>query len=464
MDFKIKKFKNGSAMIFLIIIVALFSVLMLPVLENVIAQISALRSAIDREEALQIAEAGINYYQWHLAHFPTDYQDGTGQPGPYVHDYIDKDTQEIIGQFSLVITPPSTGSTITTVESTGWTNDNPVFTRKITAKFGIPSLSKYAFLSNDVIWIGSAEAISGQMHSNNGIRFDGYGNAPIQSAKTTYTCPSSQGSPCPTLKDGIWGVASQEVKNFWSFPVPAVDFSTLTTDLATLKSAASTPDGIYLPPSGSSGYSLVFNSNGTVSVYKITSLRSTPTCQDVNGNYRSEDTDYNRRTLQYTKNLPANGIIYIEDKVWVEGTVHGRVTVAAAKLPYNPSTAPSIYIPKNVIYSTKDGSDVLGLIAQRDIIVSYYASTNLEVDAALLSQNGSAQFFYCNGNTKDSIAIYGAIMSYGQWTWSWVNGYGTIISGYRQTSSNYDSNLLYGPPPSFPLSTSDYQLLNWTSE
>src|SRR3989344_7500956 len=45
----------------------------------------------NNELAFHVAEAGINYYRWHLAHAPTDYQDGTGGTGPYVHDYKDKD-------------------------------------------------------------------------------------------------------------------------------------------------------------------------------------------------------------------------------------------------------------------------------------------------------------------------------------------------------------------------------------
>ena len=44
--------------------------------------------------AVQIAEAGANYYRWHLAHALEDYADGTGQTGcnpcgPYLHPYYD---------------------------------------------------------------------------------------------------------------------------------------------------------------------------------------------------------------------------------------------------------------------------------------------------------------------------------------------------------------------------------------
>jgi hypothetical protein len=457
-----QKKQKGALLLYLIIIIAVFIMVMFPVVVIFTGKIQLLRSSIEREEAIQIAEAGINYYQWHLAHFPNDYKDGTNTPGPYVHDYIDFDTQKNIGKFSLIITPPLAGSTVTTIQSTGWTNDNPGITRTITAKFGIASLAKYAFLSNDIIWIGGSETVNGQLQSNNGVRFDGVGNAPIQSAKSTYTCPSNQGSPCPATKNGVWGSAPQYVKNFWQFPVPAVDFSSITSNLASMKSSAESA-GIYLPPSNAQGYSLVFNSNGTVSVYKVTGLLYNPTGWDTSGKAHNEYIDYNKRTLQFTSAMPISGIIYIEDKTWVEGTINGRVTVVAAKLPYNSSTAPTIYIPNNIIYAAKDGSSVLGLIAQKDIVVTYHAPNNIEIDAAIISQNGAVQFFYYSGNIKNSITIFGAIMTFSQWTWTWVNSSNINISGYSNTYNNYDSNLLYAPPPSFPLSSSGYQLLNWTS-
>jgi len=454
--------QEGMMLLYMIILIFLFFILILPITNIVSQKMQILRAAVSKEQSLQIAEAGINYYQWYLAHFPNDYQDGTGHAGPYIHDYIDFDTQNNIGKFSLNIIPPLTGSTIVTIISTGWTNNNPTSTRTITAKYGIPSIAKYAFLSNDIIWIGSNETVSGQFQSNNGVRFDGISNAPIQSAKSTYVCPSSQGSPCPVTKNGVWGSAPQYVQNFWQFPVPAIDFSSLTSNLATMKNSAQS-GGIYLPPSNKQGYSLVFNNTGTVTVYKVTSLLSNPTGWDTNGVAHNERVDYNNRTLQFTQAIPANGIIYVEDKTWVEGIVKGRVTVAAALLPYNPSTAPTIYIPKNITYLSKDGTNVLGLIAQKDLVVTYNAPNNLEIDAALISQNGGTQFFYYPNNIKNSITIFGAIMTFSQWTWTWVNGSNNVVSGYRNTYSNYDSNLLYSPPPFFPFSSSEYQLLSWTS-
>jgi hypothetical protein len=464
---KIKQ--SGAALIYLIVFIAVFTIIMLPVIDNFAAKINLLRLTIVREQAFQIAEAGTNYYQWHLIKFSGDYQDGTGGAGPYVHNYVDFDTQKTIGQFSLTITPPVLGSTIVKIQSTGWTNDNPGIKRTVTATYGIPSLAQYSLLANDGIAVYyTDEVFSGKIHSNNGIRFDATGNSSIQSAKATYTCMSWQGDGCPTVKNGVWGSASPAVQALWQFPAPAVDFSALTSNLASMKGAAQS-GGIYLPPSNKQGYSLVFNNNGTVSVYVVKKTHSDPNADDGYYVSRSEDTDYNQiiapsLPIQSTYTIPSNGIIYVEDNVWVEGTVRGRVTIAAAILP-QPAHPPIIFIPDNIVYKTKDGSDVLGLLAQGDIVLSKRAPNNLEIDAAMISQTGLIEVFN-TGDIKGNLTIYGSVMTFGYWfdNFVWTNGYtNNVTSGYGTTTDNYDANLLYAPPPYFPFSSSGYQLLKWTS-
>lgn len=460
--------EQGSILMYEVVVIFVFSVALLGLLSVAVMQLKVLRSTVAREQAFQIAEAGVNYYQWRLAHFPTDYADGSGQTGcnpcgPYIRDYLDTNTNTVIGKYSLLITPPVTGSTIVTIESTGWFLENPNIRRKVTVRYGIPSLATYAFLTNSDVWIGGSETVNGELRANGGVRFDGSGNAPITSAKATYTCPSWSGSPpCPTVKNGVWGSANQQTQNFWQYPVPNYDFNNITSDLASIKSSAQS-GGLYLPPSNVQGYSLVFNSDSTVSVYKVNSLRSHATGWDVNNVAHNENLDYNNRALQFTQALPGNGLIFVEDKTWVEGVVNGRALVTAAKLPYNVNTAPSILIPNNITYLAQDGSHALGLLAQKDILITYYAPATLNIHAAMIAQNGSAQRYYFPGNIKTSITLFGSLASFGAWTWSWVNGSGTVISGYQNTTTSYDTGLIYAPPPGFPLAGNGYTQISWSA-
>ena len=123
-------------MILVLLLITIVSLILIPFFNVIAKELDVAQTRIDKEEALQIAEAGANYYQWHLALFPTDYEDGTGTSGPYVHAFTDLTTQQVIGYYSLTITPPAVGATVVTIQSTGWTTDTPAVTRTVTAKYG----------------------------------------------------------------------------------------------------------------------------------------------------------------------------------------------------------------------------------------------------------------------------------------------------------------------------------------
>ncbi|MEK7465739.1 MAG: hypothetical protein AAB631_03105, partial [Patescibacteria group bacterium] len=122
--------------------------------------------------AFNVAEAGIEYYRWHLAHAPLDYQDGTGTAGPYVHDYYDK-SGSLIGTFTLDITPPPVGSRVVKIRSTGKLLTDTSIEKIIEVRLGVPSLAKYAVAMNDNVRFGAGTEVFGPIHSNKGIRFDG---------------------------------------------------------------------------------------------------------------------------------------------------------------------------------------------------------------------------------------------------------------------------------------------------
>ncbi len=443
---------QGSILLFAIVFgFVSFTVIVVAVSSYAISENRASVKKHNREMAFQIAEAGANYYRWHLAHNKNDFQDGTGQPGPYVHAYEDKDGN-IIGHYSLSITAPNTGSTVVTVESTGWLDAQPESKRTIRVRLGFPALTDYALLTAGDIWIGDSEVTHGKLHANGGVRYDGTGDAQITSAVPTYICKSHHG--CGNqLKPGIWGDGSPT--NLWSFPVPSKSFAAVTAKLADVKAAAVPPNGIYLPSSGKQGWRVSFQSNGTVQTSKV----NTTNCysgKDVGSNQFSTfciDAKTYGTVSTTAMSATSSFFIYSEDNTWVDGTVRGRVTVGVA-------TGKSIIINGNIVYSTKDGSDVLGLMAEQHVLIPYNSPNNLEVDAALLAQNGSAKRYFYSGNKKDNLTIYGSIISNGIWTWSWSSGGGSIVSGYINTNSTYDANLTYGPPPAFPVG-SEYNLISW---
>lgn len=427
-------------------------------------------------EALQIAEAGIDYYKWHLAHDEEDFKNGKdwccnndpsstpdscgGACGPYREAYKDYEGNEI-GEFVLRITPPSVGSTIMQVESAGKTSADNTVSRTIVAKLGKRSLATYSFLSNSPIWIGEEESTSGPLHSNGGIRFDGSGDAEITSAVESYDGSSANHGFSGT-KPGIWGSADPDVTKYWSFPEPNIDFDLFTVDMAKMKAQAQAGEK-YLAPSNKNGYKIIFQSNGTYRLYIVDSTNPPVKYINDSGGRTQGYESPNKVTLLGTFNMPQNGIIFVEDNVWVEGSVNGRVTLAASRFSQNSDEYARITINDDLIYVARDGSNVLGLVAEGDVLVPRHAPEYLTIDAVMLSQKGHVYAReYVSSAVKQEIEVYGGIISDLFWTWSYVSG-SHHVDGYNTTVTIYDNHLTYSPPPFFP-TEENFEIISWSEK
>ncbi|MEK7160395.1 MAG: hypothetical protein AAB724_00045, partial [Patescibacteria group bacterium] len=303
-------------------------------------QLTQSKQKVASYKALNIAEAGVNYARWHLAHAPTNF-DFSG-----TYDYKDPEGA-IIGQYALQITPPGECSGITQIESIGWTSDFPSIKRTVLIKFGRPSLAQYSFLTDSDVWFGDNEELQGPFHSNGGIRMDGQQNSISTSATSTYLCQPTHGCSPVQNKPGIWGTGNGNDDGLWEFPVPAIDFNALTLDMAQLKSAAQN-GGYYFGPSGAFGYHVVFKNNGTFDLFNVTKLKSSVYGCDTDGACRWEQNDIDKETLLQnyvlaTGECNAQNLIFLEDgKVWVNGNAKEKATVVAARFPDNPTTNASI--------------------------------------------------------------------------------------------------------------------------
>lgn len=434
-----------------------------------------------KEQALQIAEAGIDYYRWHLAHAPTDYKDGTATTtnGPFIHDFKDKDGN-VIGQFSLIITPPPTGSTLIKIKSTGTVVEAPSVQRTVQVSLAIPSFAKYAVVANDIMRFGAGTEIFGPVHSNNGIRFDGIAHNLVTSAKTKYIDTDQNSS---WYQFGVYtGVSPTELNQdstppttvptrpdvFMAgrqFPVALVDFAGITTNLAQIKADAISA-GRYFAASGAQGYHIILKTNDTFDIYRVNSLRAAPnSCSNSQGQTNWGTWSINTQTFLANYAIPANGLIFVEDHAWVDGQVNSaRVTIAAGRFPDSSSTWRDITVNANLTYTNYDGQDAVALIAQGNINTGLYDADTMRIDGALMAQNGRiGRFYYRSGSsycgdnaTQTSLTLYGMLATNVRYGFAYTDG-----TGYATRNIIYDSNLLYAPPPSFPLTSNQYSILSW---
>jgi hypothetical protein len=397
-----------------------------------------------------------------------------------VYTFEDKNGTAI-GTYALTITPPAVGSTLVTITSKGTIYVDPDAGRTIVVQLAIPSLAKYAVVANDTMRFGLGTEIFGPLHANGGIRFDGTAWNKVTSALAEYDDPDHSGNTEFGVHTHVVGGTTNDTfqaseappqtppirtdvfKAGREFPVPAVDFTGIISDLATIKTQA-TATGNYFAASGAQGYLFVLKTDDTYDVYKVQTLTTVPSSQCKNDLTETGWGTWSVQTKTFLGNhaFPANGLIFAEDNVWVEGTIDGaRLTIAAAKFPDTASQRKSITINNDVLYTHKDGTDALALIAQNNINIGMVSDTDIEIDAALVAQNGRVGRFYYNSscfpyNIRSSATLFGMIATNKRYGFAFTNG-----SGYTTRTIIYDASLLYSPPPNFPLAADNYQIISW---
>jgi hypothetical protein len=204
-------------------------------------------------------------------------------------------------------------------------------------------------------------------------------------------------------------------------------------------------------------------------LYRVRSLQNTHnSCNNALGQQHWGSWSVNQQQLLGTYNMPTNGVIFVEDHAWVEGTVNGsRVTIAAGRFPEAPGQFRSITINNDLRYTNLDGTDAIGLIAQGDINVGMNSADNLTIHAAMIAKNGRVGRYYYRGpwnnhpgcsphGIRNSITVYGMIATNKRYGFAYTDN-----TGYINRTVTYDPNLLYGPPPEFPLTADNYEVLSW---
>lgn len=463
-----KKLNKGSITPAILIISGSFMIVIYGLLFLLTQQMIYSNRQYASEVSLNIAEAGVQYYKWHLAHDPLDFQDGTGQPGPYVHEYFDPQGKSI-GYYSLEVENEQDTS-IVNIRSTGWSHQFPNIRRTIVARYGKPSFTRYSYLSNASVWYGEGITVNGDIHSNNGIRMDGQNNGRVTSARETYMCGTETGCHPPQEQDGVWGSGGNS--SLWEFPVTPEDFDSVSFDFNQLRSEAQV-NGLYFGPSNRSGYRLILSGN-SLTVHRVTRTNTVrgylPPGEGLGqwgqGGCRNYDIVVRNYENIGTYDISDINLIFVEDSIWIEGTVSGKHTIVAASFPLSSSREDAV-ITNNITYDVYDGSTVFGLIVQNSIYYARDLPDEFQLDGAYMAQGGAiVRHGYINGcgqtstSVRDKLTINGAFITYNRSFWN----YGSPLqSGFTEREVNYDADLLYNPPPYFPTS-SNYEFISWKEE
>lgn len=454
----------------------------------VLTQNRAQTNATIRAQATAIAEAGLEYYRWSLAHFPSDLQNGTELPGPYTIAYQDPEGGQV-GTIELAVTGNMVCGAITSIDirSTGRTLAEPTLEQTLTARYARPSVARYSYILNDSVWAGADRVINGPYHSNGGVRMDGTANSTVTSSLSSWLCTSSFGCVSNQTQPGVFGTGSNQT--LWEYPVPQVDFAAIAADFGGLKTKAQ-EQGQYLPRVSTgtnkqsasywNGYHLIFNGNNTVTVRRVTDTTELPSTAV---NTTDEQEGVPDRTLIKTElfystiTLPSDcALIYVEDNVWIEGIVDQKVTIVAANV-MNTGVDPSAVLVGNVTYAATDGSDGLTLIAENNILIAPNSPQNMNLRGIFVAQGGAfgRNYYWRSSNDsrchttyepRGSLTIQGTTVSNLRTGTKWMNTNcgSDNEAGYDSRTDSYDRILATDPPPFTPYLSADYVFVDWQEE
>src|SRR4051794_35167830 len=328
---------QGSAMITVVLMGAVLTAVSAALMASTLAEAARSGTGVIEATAMAAAEAGVDNYISKLTEDHTYYDDYvhpgeasrkdasgvTAQAkaawtGAATWTYPDgKDAWLAIGngyEYDLQITPPTPGTQLVKVVSTGRKTGTTTNTRAIEVQVRAASVADFQMVSNADVSYGSSATTRGKIYA--GIDSSNVKHN-IAHAGVAYGNLYAEGSitQSPTYKNNAKGYNSSTIRSV----IPnAVNFNTFTSSLVDLKAAAQAAGGIYLDDATKDAWKLTFNSAGTVTI---------ASCQKTN-NYDVAGVAPTCTTTQ-TVALPAAGAIYVNQTLIVSGTVKGQVTVAS---------------------------------------------------------------------------------------------------------------------------------------
>lgn len=445
----------GYLLVLILVFGAILSTMIFALLGYIVTQHKLQQLRTNEEYALVIAEAGLDYYKWFLAHNPDDVTNG-GHPGPpFVHEYRSA-SGTVLGEYSLEVSGNEICGTLMSIdiESTGIPAADPAVQRTLYARYARPTVAEYSYIIDDNVWAGADRTIIGPYHSNKSIRMDGTNNSIVSSGQTTYECDDDvlNCSDLPGVDEGddldsVFGEGPNS--SLWQTGVPPIDFVGITLDLGAMRNSAIS-DGRFIPRSASRGYRITFNGDNTFTTREIYST----TNDHIITSEQNPGTTYTIPT-----DCP---LIFVEDKVWLEGILNGKVSIAAATTTL--TFDPDIIIQDDITYTAGSEAGLLAL-AENDVLIGIDVPDVMEVNGIFIAQEGKfgRDYYdssYGTNQYKDQLTINGTIVSNERVGTKWTCS-GVYCSGFNTRINSFDRRLVEDPPPLTPDVSDTYRFIEW---
>ncbi len=483
--------QKGGAIIMVLVFAGIFIIAVGSLLKFVLQQSVSGRGKIAYTESMQIAEAGLEYYKWLLANNPQSQWEGT-------IEYKDPKSNIRIGEFSISVDVNEQCGDIMSRDITvvGTPDRDTRYNRTITARYMLPSVANYSYLIDESVWAGSSRSIIGPYYSSGGIRMDANHNSLVTSGVNAWSCDATFGCSPTTTKNGVWGTGSDPT--LWQYPKIITDFNNINPNFSDLKNKALASGRFFASISGGTlgkGYHIIFKSDGTFDMYRVDS-------SNYNwgwGKGGIAHKDYHTITSEtFLGNYSIPGtcsLIYVEDQLWIEGVVKGKVAIVAADT-INNGYNPDVILHNNLTYQTDATVDGITVLSEGNIEISAKSPENLTVSGIFVAPSGrfgrdhyvensgyywdfgTSNWIYVPGvgvsqdlgtftlnGTVVSKKRTGTAWSYGlykQYLWWYI--YIEEDSGFSSRINSYQRVHALDPPPFTPSSSTVPYLINWKEQ
>ncbi len=461
---------------------------------------------IARQESLNIAESAMEIQKWKFAHSPDDLNPVDNNPsddlvpgeskaysGPYVFDFTDK-VGDIKGGYEIAMFPRVECSLLRSVrvDVTGWSKIAPDIKRTVRALYSKPSVAEFSYIIDDNVEAGSDREIFGPYHSNYTVKMEGINHSTVSSSQETCQdgfrdCNGSQGA--------VYGGGPNS--DLWDYPVPTVDFPGLTINFSQAKTAAQSSGGEYYENIYNNGANPSYNGyyirlkgdefdiykvDNVISHYGYNSQEGWGTRWTIPNWGASNFWSYVDQSSVETVQIPDScALVFVEDDVFIEGTLNKQLTVIAADLE-SGSNSEDVFLVGDITYGTPAITDpgdpaylppALTLAAEKSVTIVVNAPNVMEVSGIFIAQEGrfGRDHFVTSGSTrlpgslsshrfKDKLTINGSVVSNSRVGTKWTSG-GSLASGYLERINRYTPEISANPPIFTPPVSSEYEFLDW---
>ena len=429
----ISKNKKGIALITAYIVIAVLTVLGAAFISRSISEMRVAERGKNSTQAFYIAEAGIDFAIEEMRNGNTSDEDTAT---------LNDSNATPIGYYNVVWQRIGTSSAWEII-SDGFVGDTQ---RRVRVETQPDTFARYLYFTDDEhfhwqwlripVWFTTGDSLGGPLQTNSHFHISGdpaFGDPdyhkPVKSEDDfiTYmnggwpinsTASSNPPNDNPTFQDGLQLDADRS-----PFPSKALDLRT-----------AAVQEGMML----TGPTTIVLNNDGTMNV------------TNPHSGWTNENMD-----------LPSNGALFVNGgDLTISGTLNGQLSIGTNR---------DIIISNNVTYNTDPkvdptSTDTLGLIAERDVVISQSAPHDMEIEASVMSLGDSFTVEnYWEGPAKGTLSVYGGIIQNQRGPVGTFNpSTNTKASGYSK-DYQYDPRLMTNPPPFYP-TTGDYVISSWSEE